>query len=438
MQPSKSVSDAATTIVCNGCSCLCDDIQPGGASEFENACEKGLLHLQQLRDHAVDLSFEYAGQSIDIEKAVSIAAEILQTAKAPLVAGIESLGARAQQLAVNIGRSVGASIDTSLSNAGRGPVFSLQREGAVTATLGEIAGRAELVVFWYCDPTISHPRFVERFCRRENQKTIFVSGDPTRASAAAQVCEMLSRGLAIDGDVKRATGQELSKWRDLVEHLKSCDYAAIIFDPQPFDSCFDSSVDSLTSLAKQLNASARVVVNPLTAPSNSISAENVLAWSTGFPVAVNTAHRNRSHFLEYSGERLLASGENDASLIFVGRDGAHATGLDQASWRRLLKKPLIFVGETSGIRTHLGASVSTKSAPKTLNIETGNQALLINCDVYSTDDWARMDDVLLPFQQIDHGSGAGKSGGEINDFLRKLCDLVVVNTDLQKKYVRFC
>ena len=321
------------TIVCNGCSCLCDDIGFGGeeGTDYENACSMGRLHLQRLHNRTSKPWFEYAGQPIELEAAARIAAEILTSAKSPLVAGIEHLGTRAQQLAVNIGLQVGASIDTTLSAAGSGrsSLFSFQREGTVTATLGEIANRAELIVFWYCDPSQSHPRFVQRFCSGENQKTIFISGDPGQATASAQVCEMLLRDLPVRVDVEQATGSALANWQTLVQTLKDCDYAAIVFDPQMFDSCFDASVDTLMSFAKRMNAQTRLVVNSLGKPTNLVSAENVLAWSTGFAAAVSASRDNRSHFLEYSAAKILEHRECDASLMFLGNN-------QESSWSCLL------------------------------------------------------------------------------------------------------
>lgn len=396
------------TIVCNGCSCLCDDIGFDGKAEFENACAKGRSHLQQLSNRTGSPCFEYADQSIDLKTAVDVAAEILTSAKAPLVAGIEHLGTRAQQQAVNIGRLVGASIDTTLSNTGRSSLFSLQREGAVTATLGELANRAELVVFWYCDPSDSHPRFVERFCSRENQKTIYIAGDPVQASAAAQVCEMLLLGLPVSVDVKQATGAKLTSWQKLVDSLKACDYAAIVFDPQQFESCFDTSIDTLMSFAKRMNAHTRLVVNSLGLPSNSISAENVLAWSTGFAAAVNTGRGNRAHFLEYSAAKIFENQECDAALLFVGDE--------QESCSSLLQKipRAVVVSATCGIAGQ--TSVSTKRS---------EGVLVVTCATYSNDDWSRMDDIIIPIQPTEL---KGDEAADIGVFLGELHDRLVLIT----------
>jgi len=44
----------------------------------------------------------------------------------------------------------------SRSSAAR--VLALQRVGRVSATLGEIKNRADVVVFWGADPMVSQPR----------------------------------------------------------------------------------------------------------------------------------------------------------------------------------------------------------------------------------------------------------------------------------------
>ncbi len=67
--------------------------------------------------------------------------------------------------AVRLADRIGATIDTSLADGNRGSMFALQRVGKVTATLGEISSRSDLVVFWFSDPVSTHPRFLERYAR---------------------------------------------------------------------------------------------------------------------------------------------------------------------------------------------------------------------------------------------------------------------------------
>ena len=385
-------------IVCTGCSLVCDDIllnREGQNITFDNVCSKGEQHLRHRRNSAANV-FEIDGQSFDASKsgsafesafeaalanAATKAAAILSNARQPLVAGIEHLGTATQQMAVGVAMRAGAIVDSELDNGGRSSLFSLQRVGRSTATLGEVRKRADLVVFWFCDPSDSHPRLVERFCSGPGQEIISINGDVKTAPDVAQVCEMLLRGITVIAD-QIPVGVELSECQSLVEKLKSKNYAAFFFDPQKFDPCFDPAIDALSSLISQLNSKTRAVVLPLRNGANEHSAENVLAWSTGFAAAVSTSRNNRSHFLEYSAAQVLKNKECDAALLFAG---SH----DSAKW---------IAKQTSGLPTIVVSE--SVHALENKRRGGGNESLQLTGDLLAgKNDWCRMDDVLIPLGQ---------------------------------------
>lgn len=349
--------------------------------------------------------------------AIDKAVEILSRANYPLISGLNVIGTRAQQIAVNIGRRIGGAVDASLANAARAPTFAIQREGMITATLGEVAQRAELVIFWFCDPVITHPRLIERYCQRQNQRFIVVDQTATETSkiadkfirlgrlsgpVAMRICEGILAGIEFDADrVHQQTGQSLDAWKELVDELRGCSYTALFYGcDMNTDPSRDVSVDCLVSFAKQLSAETRFVLFAARRDQNALSAENVLAWSTGYAVAVDTCRQHpRSNYLEFSAERVLDHGECDSVMLFV----------DEASSHQLCDK---FVENFKSIPT----IVISEPSSEMINLN-GTEVLSVACDLKLADDFCRLDDVLLPFQPF---SGKLAAANGVNRFLLEI------------------
>ena len=104
---------------------------------------------------------------------------LLRAARAPLVMGFERATVEAQRLAVEIADRLGAAIDPTDDRGASRSHAAVQTVGAVTATLGEVAQRSDLVVYWDCDPATTHPRHMERFASRDGGRTIVVATWPT-------------------------------------------------------------------------------------------------------------------------------------------------------------------------------------------------------------------------------------------------------------------
>ena len=146
-------------VVCPGCSCLCDGSTVAADSKIPvevESCSVGAVWFAGRRSEPTESSTSYVGEI----------RELLSKANSPLITGIENLTTETQQLALRVADRFYCGIDSGWSNACRGSMASLQRYGKVTATLGEISNRSDLVMLWFCDPMKTHPRFVERFIRK--------------------------------------------------------------------------------------------------------------------------------------------------------------------------------------------------------------------------------------------------------------------------------
>ena len=117
--------------------------------------------------------------------------------------------------------------------------------------------------------------------------------------------------------------------------------------------------------------------------SNAISAENVLAWSSGCAMAVNhAANFPRSNWLEYSAETVLTRGECDTVLLATGVDLKTAfAGLSKVAQQHLASIPRIALSPIENL-------------PVEVAIATGVAGLNVGGE------FCRNDDVMMPLAPL--------------------------------------
>jgi formylmethanofuran dehydrogenase subunit B len=98
-----------------------------------------------------------------MDEAVHKAAEILANANYPILYGWSSTNCEAQRVGVELAEEIGGVLDNT-SVVCHGPsILSVQEVGISTCTLGQIRHRADLIIYWGCDPWSAHPRHLERY-----------------------------------------------------------------------------------------------------------------------------------------------------------------------------------------------------------------------------------------------------------------------------------
>jgi formylmethanofuran dehydrogenase subunit B len=350
--------------VCTACGCACDDltVETDGARivAFEPPCPLAASFLLAERPAAA-LPSDLAAQLDD-------AARLLRAAKAPLIMGFERATVEAQRFAVEIADRLGAAIDPTDDRGASRSHAAVQTVGAVTATLGEVASHSDLVIYWECDPATTHPRHMERFAGREQQRTLVVDHWPSPSASLADdymliptrsgseclaTLRALVRGIAVDAEtVEHQTGNSVEAWQKLAERLKAAKYPAI------FTS--DASPQVITELVRDLHRYTRAAALPLGGTPNAVGAAQVLTWQTGFPAAVSFA-RGYPEYLpdEGTAARLLARGEVDAALI-VAADPLPHLALGAASHLRAIPTIVLDDRDTP---TRQAATVAIGVAP---------------------------------------------------------------------------
>lgn len=344
--PSLAVIADAT---CTRCGCMCDDIDlvvdTGRIVEARRACKLGAGWFE--RSHAEELpACLIEGQPNSVEDGIARAAGILANARYPLLYGFSGTSCETQRIAVGIADRIGGSIDTPTSIE-QGPTgVSFQGVGEVTSSLGEVANRGDLIIYWGTDPETTHPRHLSRYSlepkgmfvpRGREDRTcvvvdvrrtptadkadVFIQVPANRDFEALWTLRALAAGQTLDEQsVKSATGVPWATWQDLAERMKRAKFGAIFFGTGlSMSRGGHVNSEALLGLVRDLNAYTRFVARPMRGAGNVFGADNVLAWQTGFPFGVNLS-RGYPRFNpgEYTAEEILARGEADAALVVAG------------------------------------------------------------------------------------------------------------------------
>ncbi|MEX0939261.1 MAG: formylmethanofuran dehydrogenase subunit B [Pirellulales bacterium] len=402
----KIVEDAT----CTFCGCVCDDItlkvQDNHIVEAKKAC---ILGKAWFLNHDIEdrPSCLIDGQPAELEAGYRRAAEILCQAYYPIVYGLSDSPCEAQRVAVSIGDWVGANIDTTTSVCHGPSGMAFQGVGEVTATLGEVANRGDLIIFWGSNPAESHPRHFTKYSLmpkglfvpngRKDRTCVMVDVRKTKSAKAADLffqirprkdfealwtLRALAKGIPLDAQlVEQETGIELSRWQELMDKMKASKFGVIFFGMGlTMTRGKHCNSEALLALTRDMNAYTRFIAKPNRGHGNVTGADNVVAWRTGYQFGVNHA-RGYPRFNpgEYTTSDTLARREADAALI-VASDPM--SNFSQPAREHLASIPYIAL-DPKDTPTMRGAAVAFTVA--TYGINTGGT-------VY------RMDDVPIPLR----------------------------------------
>ena len=159
-------------VVCPICGCLCDDlevtVENNEIVKMKNGCsvcEAKMVHGYKSEERILQPHIRKDGKLVPVsmDEAVKKAAQILTDAKYPLLFGWSSTVGEAQRVGVELAEELGSALDNCCSVCHGPSVMATQEIGIPAATLGQIRHRADLIIYWACNPWTSHPRHVERY-----------------------------------------------------------------------------------------------------------------------------------------------------------------------------------------------------------------------------------------------------------------------------------
>lgn len=289
MQTSTTKTDHAT---CPACGLLCDDVtvswqngeaKPNVTVKSGKPCGKTVAFFSRSLDATSPM---IVGKPASLTEALASAAQLIQKAQSPLVAGLSTdlAGFRA---AYPFAQKIKAemmhmNVHSSLRNT-----KVLQSSGWQTTTLTEVKNRADMIVCIGTDVVHHNPRFFERavwtdeamFIDASTRKIVYLGGDdlntspgvspagvqPTVIPCATKdlpevtaTLRALLQGKTLKVD--RVAGVAVSVLSQLVEQLKQAKYAVLIWVSKDLDFPHaELTIQNITESVVVLNQQSRAM-----------------------------------------------------------------------------------------------------------------------------------------------------------------------------------
>ncbi len=311
-------SSTVKDVTCPFCGLLCDDltVQTNGSSAkvVQNGCARSVAGFAQRHGPATAC---IKGRPCSVDLAIQQAVQILIGANQPLIAGLatDAAGCRA---AMALAEKAGAAVDHLHGNAISSNALVLQRRGWIMTTLTEVRNRADLVVLFGTDGDSVNPRFIERCLRPRPgmgrnriraRKVVFI-GEAAQAlalkralpAALTVTCrkqDLLDLLAALRALVHGQSGTlplprsligKLPALKRVAEMLRSANYSVCAWaSGQLLPDQADIVIESICGIVTLLNESTRAAGLALGGSDGAVTAMNVCAWQTGYPLRVNFA-----------------------------------------------------------------------------------------------------------------------------------------------------
>jgi formylmethanofuran dehydrogenase subunit B len=328
------------SVTCPFCGLGCDDLVHTGDAVDTRGCgkaERGFARAGSSRKpHAVD------GAPVDLDAAAEAAARLLREARAPLFYGLAAdlHGIRAL---IGLAERVGGTVDHVNSSGLLANAAVARASGWVTATFGEVANRADLILIVGGDPGRNFPRFHERLVAnatplyRTSAPAVAYLGPRAEAPDAAGLTAFVAPDDLLDalgflaamlrGRAPPRTPERFAELplATIAEHLSAARYGAIVWDISAFapDEA-EQAVELLASMLRELNVKTRCVGLPLGGSENGLGAMQAALWQSGWPLRLGFAGGAPQHDpWRFNGRRQIEANDTDL-LVWVATLAAEA------------------------------------------------------------------------------------------------------------------
>lgn len=379
---SRPVAQLVDNVACTQCGCVCDDlrvqIEAGRIAAVERACNPAADWFATI-EHSQPPVASIDGVPVELAEATARAAEILKSANAPLIYGLSRSSTDGQRAAVALADRLGGTIDTTASLCHAPSIMAFQQAGESTCSLGETRNRADLVVFWGCDPVVTHPRHMERYSvdpigefvpdGRRGRTVVVVDDRPSASSALADLFIQVEPGRDFDAlwtlrsligggalPERSDAGAQPVQLRDLARRMQDCQSGVAFFGLGLSQRGLGHhNVEALLLLVRDLNRHTRFYARRMRLFGDVTGADSVLCWQTGYPFSVNLA-RGYPRFNpgEFSAEGVLERRETDACLIVGSETIEQMSAAAQAHLRDIptivLDYPNTLFADTPAVR----------------------------------------------------------------------------------------
>ena len=390
--------------ICTGCSLLCEDIvasfENGSLKHAKNLCRKGHGHFLAAFTERMRPMID--GEQVAIDKAIERAAEILKSAKSPLLYGWSNCTEEAQSAGMALAMKLGATGEVTIAGTSsfcEGILMERVLSGKIAScTLDDVRNYADTSIFWGSDPSSSHPRHLSRFSyyprgekrqrSYEEERTCIVVD--VRKSPTAQLCsnyyfrlppggdaQFMEAILAVlDGKIPKVADKK--KMIELATVLKKTEWGAIFPGPGLIYSLQDK-MDLFEQLLGRLNEITSFKVVPMVGDCNARGFDELLFEKTGHASSVSFKGGSAAYGPEHS---VLAASKKCDAVLAIGSDPL--SDLPSAAARALAHQPIIAIDPRRSLTTD-AAKVIIPSA--LTGLEAGGTAV-------------RMDGVKIKFEPV--------------------------------------
>lgn len=370
------MSKVIENVICKFCGCLCDDIavevEDSRILKVKKACPNGRSLFMHYDSSSCKPLIE--GKEVEWDEAVDAAVQILDKADSPLIYGLSSTCTEAQRKAGELADRIGAVIDSTSSVCHFPSSLAFEAVGEASCTLGEVKDRADLLIFWGCNPLESHIRHFTRYSvntkgmhlpnGRKDRTVVVVDVRPTATSKVADhflqvtpgtdyeiltTLRSLIAGKKPAADIEGIDPESLVK---LAGMMKECNYGVISFGMgMTMSSGRSYNVAELFTMVAELNKFTRFSAMPMRGHGNVAGADQVLTWLSGYPSAVSFATGiPQIGPGEFTSVDMLAGREVDAAFIIASDPASH---FPHAAAQHLQRIPTILMTPGANCSTEM-------------------------------------------------------------------------------------
>jgi len=343
MKTKQSLAKVQKDVPCPFCSIHCDDLviqnQSGKLKIKENGCHIAVDRFERALSQSKPT---INGKTVTLDDAISQAAEIFNKSTEPLIAGLAT-DVGGMRSVMELADKSGAIIDHMFNDGATRNFLVLQDLGWVMTTMGEIKNRADLIIFAGTDAS-NYPRFYERVVRNEksmfnydtkNRDIVYIGENldvslgkcpsgkkPTHLKCPQdEIGEVISVLHALVGGNKtqkkdKIAGIKMANLEKLAEQMKNARYGVIVWAPGELNFPHaELTIQNFCEITKYLNRETRFAGFFLGGNDGGMSANNVSAWQSGFPLRVNFSKGYPEHDSQkYATANVLKNKEADALL----------------------------------------------------------------------------------------------------------------------------
>jgi formylmethanofuran dehydrogenase subunit B len=317
---------------------LCDDVRierSGDDLRLEPRCDLGAEWFAERVAGAQEApAATIGGEAADVGAALTRASELLRAARRPLLHGFAGATVDDARAAVALADRLGALVATGGVTGEWPGAPAVPLRGASTATLGEIRDRSRVVVIWREDPESTHPRLLQRLGFGDSSSSrlgadrtlVVVDNRATGTVRRADVHLRWPRERDLDALTSlhvmqrrlqaRPSGLE-DELGQLLDQIGAAPHAAFVHGAGlSAGAGGQRRVLALHELVRELSHDRHVVTLALPGAAGTRSAQDVLAWQTGYSDNVDLASGHPE--LVTATESLPAREGVDVSLCVEG------------------------------------------------------------------------------------------------------------------------